>query len=107
VLQRTGLRPTAEHDNVSQTTTIRRMIDEDIARVNTTGALDFVVESATPDRVVVIGFVDDPRTPRVRIVFDEPQYVQMPWRFSGRTAERKIGSRAVGDPSRVRAVGTP
>jgi hypothetical protein len=37
--------------------------------------------------VVVIGFVDDPRTPRVRIVLDEPLYIQMPWRFSGRTAD--------------------
>jgi hypothetical protein len=65
------------------------MRDEDIARVNAAGALDFVVESATPDRVVVIGFVDEPRSLRVRIVFDEPLYMQMPWRFSGRSAERR------------------
>jgi hypothetical protein len=65
------------------------MTDDDIARVNAAGALDFAVESATPDRMVVIGFVDEPKSLRVRIVFDEPLYVQMPWRFSGRTAERR------------------
>ena len=65
------------------------MTDEDIARVNTAGALDFAVESATSDRVVVIGFVDEPASLRVRIVFDEPLYVQIPWRFSGRTVEQR------------------
>jgi hypothetical protein len=64
------------------------MTNDDVARVNAAGALDFAVESATRDRIVVIGFVDDPESLRVRIVFDEPLYVQVPWRFSGRMAER-------------------
>ena len=65
------------------------MRDEDIVRVNAAGALDVAIESATPKRFVVIGFVDDPRSLRFRIVFDEPLYVQMPWRFGGGTVQRR------------------
>jgi hypothetical protein len=65
------------------------MTEEDVAQVNTAGALEFVVESATPNRLVVSGFVDDPCTPRVRIAFDEPLYIQMPWRFCAQTVERR------------------
>jgi hypothetical protein len=65
------------------------MRDEDIVRVNAAGALDVAVEAATPNRLVVIGFVDDPSSLRFRIVFDEPLYVQIPWRLAGCAVERR------------------
>jgi hypothetical protein len=37
------------------------MTDGDVARVNAAGALDFAVESATSDRIVVIGLWADCR----------------------------------------------
>jgi hypothetical protein len=63
------------------------MIEDEVARVNESGAIDFAVWSATPEQLVVIGFVDDPTSLRIRLVFDEPAYVQMPWTFSGRLLE--------------------
>jgi hypothetical protein len=83
------------------------MTDRDLDRVNASGAVDFAVESAGPDRLVVVGFVDQPRNLRARTVFEQILYVQMPWRISFRVIEqRSLTSLLVDEPGRRRWEGT-
>jgi hypothetical protein len=77
------------------------MTDRDLDRVNASGAVDFAVESAGPDRLVVVGFVDQPGNLRARIVFEQILCVQMPWRFSFRVIEqRSLTTLLVDEPGR-------
>jgi hypothetical protein len=58
-----------------------------VSRANELRGLDFEVERASADEILVGSFVDDPpphRRPNCRLRFREPLYVQLLFRFSGR-----------------------
>ena len=59
-------------------------IEEAVRRVNDSGAVDFVVVSASESELVLLACVDDRSSLRARLSFSNVAYVQMPWRFSFR-----------------------
>jgi hypothetical protein len=63
------------------------MKHDEITRANRSGAVDFSLEVASPEELVVLGFVDEPSSSRVRLVFGNPMYVQLPLHFSWRQIE--------------------
>jgi hypothetical protein len=77
------------------------MIQDDVVTVNSSGAIDYAVVSATPQELVLIGFVDDDQNLRVRLFFEGPTYVQMPWIFSSRVLEWQSAAELVNEAPRI------
>ena len=54
---------------------------QELTTFNGSGALDLWVDQATSERVTLIACVDGPESPRCKLIFTDPAYLQLPWHF--------------------------